>query len=163
MVASVYKPCNASDSSFSDLLFFLQDCINQIEEPDEYTKIILGDLNFPELWTTSSDEVSPKSNSEVNLVNFMHKNFLCQYIDTPTREGNILDLLLCNSDRLVQHVSSEKHEISDHNIVDILIPPSEIVPPAPKAKGQNTQSQEGFNSLNLFHADFDKISEGLEE
>ena len=165
IVASVYKPCNASDSSFADLLFFLQDCINQTEESDRYTKIILGDLNFPDLWKTNNDAVTPKScsGSEQKLTNFMNNNSLCQCIDTPTRQGNLLDLFLCNSDCLVQHVSSVKHVISDHNIVDVLIPSSEIFPPTLKASCQNVRFQEGFNSLNLFKADFVKITKHLED
>ena len=45
----------------------------------------------------------------------MNNHFLCQSIDIANRKDNILDLLLTNSDR-------EKHEMSDDNLVEILIP-----------------------------------------
>ena len=57
----------------------------------------------------------PVSSCKHELLNFMNNHFLCQSIDIANRKDNILDLLLTNSDR-------EKHEMSDDNLVEILIP-----------------------------------------
>ena len=163
IVACVYKPCNATDKSFTNLLFFLHKCINEMDEVDKCTKIIFGDLNFPDLWKVNFDSVVAKSNNEHKLLNFMNNNFLCQYVDVATRQGNILDLLISNSDRLVHHITSEKHEISDHNLVEILIPTGDILPSLPKPSYLNDIKFKGFRALNLFDADFTKISESLEK
>ena len=50
MLACVYKPCDASNTSFFSLLQFLQSCIDKTDEAYKFTKIFLGDLNFPDLW-----------------------------------------------------------------------------------------------------------------
>ena len=63
----------------------------------------------------------------------------------------------------VQHIKSEKLEISDHNVVEIMIPNCELTrcidasPPADKV------NLEGFNALNLFKGNFTAIAESLGE
>ena len=162
MIACIYKPCDTSASSFSKVLSFLHKCTNSTKESDNYTLIILGDFNFPDMWTVSSEDVVAQSESEIMLKNFMNNNFLCQYVDVATRNQNILDLCLSNNDRLVQQVTSEKHEISDHNVVEIRVPSSEF-----KLTTYGTDSSKpslyGFNALDLHSANFDKISETLNE
>ena len=126
MIACIYKSGRATTTSFAKFLSFLESCIENTADPDSYTIIILGDFNLPGKWKLNSDNVGNSSDDEKSPLKFMNKFFLCQYVDVKTRNENILDLLLSNNDRLVQHVQSEKHEISDHNIVDIVIPSSEI-------------------------------------
>ena len=94
----------------------------------------------------------------------MNDHFLCQYIDLATREYNILDLCLTNNDRLVQHLKSEKHKISDHNVVEIVIPKSELALSSDKSLSpKNTDtSLQGFNALNLFDGDYTAISADLQ-
>ena len=118
--ACVYKPCDATDKSFSKMLQFLHNSFYHTAESYRYTKVVLGDLNFPNLWKVDGTVNAPKSNNEHALINFMNDHFLCQYVDIATRQNNILDLCITNNDRLVQHVKSEKLDISDHNIVNIL-------------------------------------------
>ena len=163
MISCVYKPCDASEKSFSGMLHFLDNCIKDTPEVCKYNLIILGDLNFPDLWSTSTPDVVAKSNSEHNLLNFINNHFLSQYINAATRQSNILDLLFTNNDKLVQHLSIEKHELlSDHNVIDIMVPPGELLPAhitsTPPVK---SPSNEGFRSLNLFKADFDAIDSYL--
>ena len=163
IVASIYKPCDAPDSSFTGMLNFLQLFINNTEDADKYTVIILGDFNFPDLWKVNSVTPVPITDGEKNLINFTNTNYLCQYIDVATRQNNILELMLCNNDRLVQHVSSEKHKISDHNIVEIMIPHSDLFPKDVPSENGKDKSLHGFNALNLLKADFSKISSQLQE
>ena len=165
MFASIYKPCDASNESFSRLLHFLQNCISSTVDSYKYTKVFLGDFNFPDLWRLNESEILPKTINECSLINFMNDNFLCQYINVATRVSNILDICLSNNDRFVQHLKSEKLEISDHNVVEITIPNCELTHcvntsfPSDKLKVQ----LQGFNALNLFKADFSAISESLEQ
>ena len=163
MFVCIYKPCDASNESFSHCVQFLQNCISSTADSYKYTKVFLGDLNFPDLWQVNETEISPKTSNECSLVNFMNENFLFQYIDVATRQQNILDLCLTNNDRFVQHIKSEKREISDHNVVEIMIPNCELTrcidasPPADKV------NLEGFNALNLFKGNFTAIAESLGE
>ena len=164
IVACIYKPCDATDTSFAKLISFLQEFISNTVESDKYTTIMLGDFNFPSMWKAGSDIAVGKSKSEKKLLNFMNSNFLCQYIDKPTRNQNILDLFLCNNDRLVQHVLSEKHAISDHNLVEVTIPHSEMSPKDTKLTS-STQKKElhGFYALDLHNVDYTEIALHLSE
>ena len=72
-------------------------------------------------------------------------------------------MLLSNSDCLVQHVSSEKHEISDHNLVEIMIPTTEIFSTPTGVKDINEVEPQGFRALNLFNADFSRIADDLDQ
>ena len=49
MFACVYKPCDATDISFSNMLQFLNNCFHHTPDSYKYTKLVLGDLNFPNL------------------------------------------------------------------------------------------------------------------
>ena len=113
MIFSAYKPCDASPKSFSNLLSFISTCINKSEHPDSFTILVLGDFNFPDLWTTDSEEVCGVSISETALLNFLDNHFLSQYINVPTRKQNILDLCFTNNDRLIYSVKSEETVLSD--------------------------------------------------
>ena len=64
MISCVYKPCDVSEKSFSGMLHFLENCIKDTPEVCKYNLIILGDLNFLDLWSTSTPDVVAKSNSE---------------------------------------------------------------------------------------------------
>ena len=124
--------------------------------------IIAGDFNFPDInWVTSHIHLGNKltTNSEDQLLRFMEKHFLSQYVNQPTRERNILDLLLTNNDNLVLHTSSEETTLSDHNIV--------MVHTTYNIQNQKTTNppsipKHSFRSLNLFKADFEKINTHLE-
>ena len=93
----------------------------------------------------------------------MNKFFLCQYVDVKTRDKNILDILLSNNDRLVQHVQSEKHEISDHNVVEIIIPNSELSAPPNHFSTPSKPELQGFNALDLSSANFENLLAELDE
>ena len=110
--------------------------------------MILGDVNFPKMWTvtSNSDQVTATSVDERNLLSFMDNHISSQYVDVPTRDRNILDVFLTNNDELVYKVGSESTILSDHNMVDILLsagklsqrlpiqPPATRLPIQPLAK-----------------------------
>ena len=122
-IAAVYRPPDTSDNSFENLLSFLDKGITNLCHPNRHMDIIMaGDFNFPDInWLTSHIHIGNKltTNSEDQLLRFMEKHFLSQYVNQPTRERNILDLLLTNNDNLVLHTSSEETTLSDHNIVKV--------------------------------------------
>ena len=159
MVFSVYKPCDASPTSFAKLLDFISNCIEGSKDPYTFNILILGDLNFPEMWNANSEIINSTSGDEEKLSNFMTCHLLSQYVQVPTRDHNILDLCLTNVDKLIYQVSSEKTILSDHNIVNILLSAGELsiekIPTPPLSVPC------GFQSLNLFDADFTKISNEL--
>ena len=164
IIACIYRPGKASSASFNKLISFLERCIDKITDSDNYTKVVMGDFNFPEIWNNQSEDAQAKSESEKALIKFMNKYFLCQYVDVSTRQQNILDLLLTNNDRLVHHVTSEKHEkLSDHKVVEIMIPSTEISVLNKKQTSFNKPQLQGFNALDFHKANFENISTSLDE
>ncbi len=60
----------------------------------------MGDLNFPSInWESLS------SNNEVlQLLSFYNDKFLTQFVYEPTREQNILDIILASEENIVSDV-----------------------------------------------------------
>ena len=114
------------------------------------------------MWNYDHEEAIAKSKSEKLLMKFMDKHFLSQYVDVKTRQQNILDLCLTNNDRLVHHVTSEKHELSDHNVIEIIIPHTEFSSSSTHQLSTKEELQ-GFNAIDLFKANYDCISSDLDQ
>ena len=49
MFACAYKPCDASEKSFSQMLEFLHNCINHTSDSYKYTKVIIGSQIYGQL------------------------------------------------------------------------------------------------------------------
>ena len=166
IIACIYKPCDACDSSFSALLTFLRKSITYETDNShaQYTVVVLGDFNFPELWLFNCEKVTATSLSEKWLIDFTNELFLSQCVDVPTRQNNILDLFLTNRSNLVYNISSVKTELSDHNMIDILLPVGELLPKSVTYSPVVTKTTlSGFHALNLFKADFNSIIAELNE
>ena len=89
----------------------------------------MGDFNFPNInWDTHTVHHT-HSRDHINqceqLLSFMESNFLSQLVMEPTRNNNILDLLLTNNDRIFSQTKVFNTSLSDHNIVksDLLFNP----------------------------------------
>ena len=89
--------------------------------PDIY---ILGDFNLPSIdWdfnrampgvTCESPEVTAL------LLEFLNENFLTQMVTKPTRENNVLDLILTNKPQDILNISVEDTKLSEHVNTDLL-------------------------------------------
>ena len=77
---------------------------------------IMGDFNMRHInWESLT---SSKSEDE-NFINMILDTFLYQAVNQPTRQGNILDLVLCTSVNLVQNleVGEKLTRTCDHQII----------------------------------------------
>ena len=160
LIICAYRPPDASCNEFFEMLSYIN---NQIEENEQFEITILGDFNFPNIsWVDRS--ISPstvvKTSSAESFLQFLDSHFLSQIVDKPTRENNILDLIITNSQNILQDVRSDKTILSDHNIVEVAVTPnhclsyinqSPIVKPPPQ----------GFRALSLSQANFKKINQSL--
>ena len=162
-VAIVYRPPNASHSSFLNSMKFIRSKIAELDD-DSYQFCISGDFNFPLIdWqslSVSSGASSDTADSANCLLSFMSDHLMNQYVTVPTRENNILDLFITNNDNLVTNVSSTETDISDHNMVDIMI---SFNPASPYRPHVNTFDEDNFRSLNFFEADFDVLNQKFGE
>ena len=163
IVASVYRPPDASDEEFKGMMQTLQNYIDSELQNIQLEIIVMGDFNLPCVnWCKLSVEKGYNKNSSdcaKTLFSFMNQNFLSQYVNVCTRKNNILDLCLTNTERLIQNVTSEPTSLSDHNLVSIKTNysldalPKSLAPP----KEKHT-----FRSLNMRKADFEKICNHLQ-
>ena len=158
IVACIYRPPNTPIQSFSNMIKFLQSYIDKESNQQHRNILILGDFNLPYLrWI--NEPVPPQYqyqdlDSADILLSFMNTNFLSQYVDKPTRQQNILDLVLSNQPNLIKHIEVSETELSDHNLVTVkstfgVKPPDHKKPPF---------QPHTYNNLNFFKAQFDEIN-----
>lgn len=82
--------------------------------------LITGDFNYPGIrWVNGSGFVNSDVGPEYEFVNLLSDGFLYQLVESPTREENILDLILSNNADLVDtvFVDSTNGLPSDHNCI----------------------------------------------
>ena len=72
----------------------------------------MGDFNFPGInWSTLECDIAGSKFRDLVLDCYLH-----QHVDTPTRESNILDLVLSSDINLIEKVEITEHlGNSDHN------------------------------------------------
>lgn len=161
IVASVYRPPNTPDDSFSKVINFLQSHINTQSENKHKNILVLGDFNLPHLtWSDISQTQNVSSNNSEctkTLTAFMDKNFLSQYIENPTRQNNILDLVLSNDVNLVKQVEVKDTELSDHRIITIKSSFGLKQNSTPKIVFE----PHTFRNLNFYKTDFAKLNKHL--
>jgi len=86
-----------------------------------HSNVFVGDFNCPQI---NCNYPSCNVNDYVckAVVSWVATSGLTQFVKFPTRQTNILDLVLCDSDQLICDVTSRPpigH--SDHNVVDFMV------------------------------------------
>ena len=121
IIATFYRPPNASHKSFVHILSLLDNFILNFHQDHIIKTFIFGDFNFPGVrWDTGQNFSCPTYvPSFSTFLSFMNKYFLTQHITKNTRYNNILDLFLTNDRHFVRLVQIEKTRLSDHNIIYI--------------------------------------------
>jgi hypothetical protein len=161
-VAVVYRPPDASFNSFSKLIEKLSHALENLT-PSDYDVFITGDFNLPQIdWETLQIQGGCTSDSNLSaqrLLNFMSTYLLNQMVTVSTRGSNTLDLVLCNNERLVSDVNSESTEMSDHDMVNVLL----SFNPGLMEEAQASYLDEmSFRSLDFNRADFETINDVLQ-
>ena len=89
ILVNIYRPPNASCEDFNDILNEVRKCTNKLPAPLSNI-IIAGDFNFP---NTEWDSITISCNQAAKLKDLTDRLFLRQYVMSPTRNQNILDLV----------------------------------------------------------------------
>ena len=162
IVASVYRPPETENESFSKVINFLQSHINSQSSNKHKNILVVGDFNLPHLtWSDDpSTQYATPNNRECTetLLSFMDQNFLSQYIDKPTRVNNILDLVLTNDMNLVKQIEVNDTELSDHRMISI----KSSFKQDNKSDRRKVFEPHTFRNLNFYKTDFKKLSEHLD-
>ena len=116
-------------------------------------------------WELTTDPVESESEEQRSkdiLLNLMSDCFLNQFVDSPTRENNILDLFFTNNGHLVTNVHTSKTYLSDHLLVDISMS-SDLLSPDLLKPTQRTFDEESFRSLDFRRANFEDLRTELKK
>ncbi|PLS49478.1 hypothetical protein CYV29_15670, partial [Carnobacterium maltaromaticum] len=113
MLGLYYRPPN------SEREIEVQICKQIMERCRSNRVVVIGDFNFPNIdW----DSLSVRGPDGAEFVRSIQEGFLEQYVNSPTREGAILDLVLGNEPGQVVEVSvGDYFGNSDHNSVSFKI------------------------------------------
>ena len=107
-IGAFYRPPNYDIKPLEDL----KSALTNLSTPE---LVLMGDFNLSDV-----DWSIPRSlNDSVNytlLMDIVQDNFLIQLVDTPTRDGNILDLVLASSSDIAYNLLV-KEPFSDHNFI----------------------------------------------
>ena len=158
-LATVYRPPNSPSTNFSSVIKFLHHQFSLVND-DSYEICISGDFNFPDIdWknnTVLSGGTLEDQASANLLLSFMSDQLLSQFIHVPTRKNNILDLFMTSNDRLVTNVTSTSTDLSDHNLVDVMLSFNPLSPGQHRLHSLDFEPN-SFQSLDFHKADFDKM------
>ena len=163
VVASVYRPPGTKLSSFKKVLMSIQAYLDDSGNHDVY---ITGDFNLPNIdWETLNIGSELGVNGTLSaqaLLDFMSGNFLTQVVDKPTRDNNILDLVLTNVPNYVADIESTETRLSDHNLVCAQLA-FDARSNTPRGHMQKPVEDGTFFGLNLHKADMDSIAGELDK
>lgn len=163
VLIAVYRPPDSPTDSFHEIVNHIGTTVRSLSNPVPDI-IIVGDFNFPRiLWPLGQigkGGTTSEQNQSKLLLNLMGDLFLSQYILKPTRENNILDLVLTNNDKLIHNYDVVPTIFSDHNLINISLN-YEAALPIPCH--QNIRTAPVFSQLNFLSADWDMINACLME
>ena len=117
----IYRPLSTKNDEWSQALDKLNEQICMIQSNSGYDSIICGgDMNFLNLkWEENLPMIDLElSYQEESFVSFMFSQNLMNYVNKPTRNENILDLVLTNNyDMITSTHIDVNNGFSDHNTV----------------------------------------------
>jgi len=167
IVVNLYRPPKTTDEDFTNLLNEVQNYLDNAMTRKHHDIFVTGDFNLPATqWNTHTTDHSQGQARGIvpaqRLFDFMDRNFLTQVVDKPTRDGNILDLVLTNCPHYVNEVKSQEIEISDHNLVSVTLG-FDLRTPTDDRAGGITPDPYSFRSLNCFEGDFEKMNDDFQD
>ena len=125
-----YRPPDSTEDEFADMLEVNQNAIDSVTEKDPKVKDVIqvGDFNMKCIaWPSKKiynkaiekeNKATEKVQAEM-LLKFAEANFLENYVTTPTRGENILDLCFTNNHSMINFYRTIVNKsFSDHNTLE---------------------------------------------
>ena len=120
LVGCIYRSDNEAEENTNNLTSLIREAASKT-----YLHILLmGDFNYPNIdwnnWTTKSENTESQ---EFKFIECIQDNFLCQYIQEPTRARgnntpNLLDLIFTNEKNTVNNIKYQSPlGKSDHSVL----------------------------------------------
>ena len=154
LLITIYRPPTSKTSDFRKVLLNLSEVIQDYNQPLPAI-VLTGDLNFPTAnWVCNSVGACAGDTREQAelLISFFGEYFMEQYVDSPTRLNNILDLFATNDHEFIARIEVEDvdQRFSDHRLVVIttcFFPT--VSQKIEKPNDGNTLSSLNFNAHNI--------------
>ena len=157
LVVVVYRPPDAPKQSFAGVIRWFRRILEDYTDLN-YQVVLLGDFNFPcidwRLGSVMRNASVDVQQSAHDFLNLLADLFMNQYVFSPTRYNNVLDLFVTDNPYLVTNVSCTDTEMSDHRLVEIMVSMT-VYPPVNETKPRNRYD---FYNLDFSRADFDLLS-----
>ena len=91
----------------------------------------------------SNTDIGVVKLNSMNMIEFIEKWNLLQYIKVPTRKDNILDLIFTDDTELIEDISQEVHSaISDHNTIVVSVNVN-------SANSDTNETRENFSTTQI--------------
>ena len=164
-IICLYRPPNASYTSFQNLLDFISDFLHINNSDNRYKTLIFEDFNFPGIEWGQRSETSCPPNSFYLLSSFMDTFFLTQNVTESTRMNNILDLFFTEDPHFVQTIRTQETPLSDHKILNIFTSffnDTTFTKTPVSIEGDEHLNNTNFNMLNLRSLNVSEISKDLD-
>lgn len=172
VIVGLYRPPDCTSSLFNPVLKKLEEVLDSLPSPVPEIHM-MGDFNFPfvkwkieegiNIGTIHSGGLTDEQIQFKNLAAFAEKYLLCQLIDEPTRENNVLDLCYTNFQEAYHNISIHKSSFSDHNV--IMMDTKYICEENSNKHDETPENITGFKRLNFFDekVDWSKIKSELKD
>ena len=141
----IYRPPSAVFDDFSPVMRSIREKILSFGDPSP-TLVVCGDFNMPHMtWEAETDGVGGAGRQSSLVAELRDDFFLSQVVNTPTREGNILDLFFVNNEEIIMSVQVVKTIMSDHCIITV-----DTMLGYPNSNHFDAPPEEGLHSLNFY-------------
>ena len=151
LLMNVYRSPDSTSNNFAEVLNALKETTNDL--PQCPSILLTGDFNFPGIRWSHGEASNRQSELSTQglFVNFINELFLTQLVDRPTRQRNILDLILTNNEELITEVDilADDEYLSDHRMIVAKTTLPSVETPSPNPP----RNPESFRGLNFFHKD----------
>ena len=144
LVGVFYRPPNANEEINKNI----QDIISQISQSHV---LIMGDFNYPGInWAESISDTYSEP-----FLTMTQDCFLYQHVMQPTRERNVLDLILTSEEGMIKHLSIETPlNTSDHSTIYFKLETS---------NNNSLSSNKCVETYNYYKANYKSINNEIEK
>ena len=123
LLVGIYRPPDTQPEEFKDIMSRADQAIKMAQAHGKYGKVVtMGDFNMKEInWSDGSRNTGTSSAGAQRgiLFGFMDDHFMEQLVREPTREENILDLVMENAGCIESIAVEVGGKLSDHNSIMI--------------------------------------------
>lgn len=139
----VYLPPDCNSSTFSNFCESITPFLSS-------NVLLVGDFNLPGInWS----DFSTKTAKDKVFLDFLSFSNLKNFVNTPTRYDNILDLVVSSPSSKISDIIVESNPLSDHDIVNFSLACDGLLPSFPSYSFKNFKKA-NYDAINFYFFDY---------